>query len=224
MAIRTCDVTIFASFFRLIGSGVIFAIIDSVAHLAIRDAPMVFASEFSGSTIFVITFLFISAISAVILVVAFPSAENTTAIGTSELGRFASVGGTVVLVFVRVVSTIIIAVACPQSGDAFSVAANKLVIGRTQHSATGHCRGVDALLAIIDGREAVGTPAKSLAIFSRMAGISAASVIEFANVHSARLTFGCIDLDSPRRIIKPLDNFNQMCTGVLISSVDTSEL
>lgn len=164
---------------------------------------MIFASEFSSTTIFVITILFIGTVPTVVFVVTFPSAEDTPAVGTPELGRFASVSGAIIYIFVRVVATIIVTIASPKSGYAFSVSADKFVIGRTQSTATLYGRSVDALFSVVDGSESArtftnGSGTTLIVRRSRMARIGAPAVIDFAHVGRALLTFWRENLNASR--------------------------
>jgi hypothetical protein len=231
MIIRASDVTILAGIFRFVRRGVIFAIIDAVAYLTIGYAPMIFASEFSSTAILVITILLIGSIPAVVLMVTLPSAEDAPAIGTPELRRFASVSGAIIFVFIRIVATIVVTVASPKSGYAFSVSANKFVVGRTQSTATLYGRSVDALFSVVDGSESArtftnGSRTTLIIRRSRMARTrgcgGAPSVIDFAHVGSALLTIWRENLNTSRRIIQAFDNFNQVRSGVFICSVNST--
>ena len=53
MTLRAGHILISTSYFRLIRSTVVLAIIDTITFLTFRDTSVIFASEFTGSAIFV---------------------------------------------------------------------------------------------------------------------------------------------------------------------------
>jgi len=55
MTLRAGYILISTSYFRLIRSTVVLAIVDTITFLTFRDTSIVFAGEFTGSTIFVFT-------------------------------------------------------------------------------------------------------------------------------------------------------------------------
>ena len=53
------------------------------------NLPEVFTGELSSSTLGVVAVLLVSPVTAVVLVVALPGAEDAAAVAATELGRFA---------------------------------------------------------------------------------------------------------------------------------------
>lgn len=85
---RACSVSR-ASFMRLIGCDVVFTIINTVAHLRLRDAAMVGASEFSRCARWVNAAFFIATVPTVVFVVALPGFKDASAVVATELVRAA---------------------------------------------------------------------------------------------------------------------------------------
>jgi hypothetical protein len=56
-----------------------------------RHLPVVFASKFSGGAFRVVAVLFVGPVTAVVLVVALPGAEDAAAVAASEFRRFAGI-------------------------------------------------------------------------------------------------------------------------------------
>lgn len=224
MALGASHVSALASLQGFVGSVVVLAIIDSVANLTIRNASEIGTSKFTRSAIFVIAILLIRAISAIILMIALPGAENTPSIAAPKFRGLASVSATVVIILVRVIPTIIIAIARPQPGNALAISTDKLVLRRSQAAAARGCTCIDTLFTIVDRGEAIRAKAKRLSFGTRMTGIRAASVIDLALIDGATLPLWSINLDSAWRVIEPLDNFLEVGPCVFISAINSSKL
>lgn len=84
----TCSVT-WASFVRFIRSDIILAVVDAIAHLRLWYTAIISASEFAWRTRWVNASFFVTTVSTIILMIALPRFENTSAVVTAELVRTA---------------------------------------------------------------------------------------------------------------------------------------
>ena len=75
----------------LVRSAVVLTVIDTVAHLRLRDAPKVVAGELALGTLGVVAPLLVRPVSTIVLVVALPRVEDATAIAAAEFCRLAGV-------------------------------------------------------------------------------------------------------------------------------------
>ena len=73
MAFRTSDIPVLAELLGLVRGAVVLAIVDAVAHLGPGDAPVVLTGELTISTVLVLAVDLVGAVTAVVLVIAFPS-------------------------------------------------------------------------------------------------------------------------------------------------------
>lgn len=125
--------------------------------------------------------------------------------------------GAVVCVFVTVVTAIVISVARPHPRNAFSVLAVELagvagvVLGRA-HSSLIHRLGLVVTLAL------------SLSVESWMAALGASTVVLVAGICLADLSCLAIDVNVTRRVFEPLDHLDHVGAGVLLGTIDTSQL
>lgn len=71
----------------LIRSNVVLAVIDAVAHLRLRNAAIVGTGEFTWRTGRINASFFVATVPTVILVIAFPRFEDTSAVIATELVR-----------------------------------------------------------------------------------------------------------------------------------------
>ena len=136
------------------------------------------ASELSVHTRWILAVDLVGAILAVVLVIALPGLEYTTAIVAAELVGRAGVVGTVVGVFVGVVAAVIVAIAGPHARDALAILAVELavfagVVARGAHAALVHQLGVVVALAF------------GLAVRRRMTALSTASIVDVARIDLA---------------------------------------
>lgn len=80
-----------ASLERLVRSNIVLAIIDAVAHLRLRDAAVVGAGELSCGAWWINAAFLVATVPTVVLVIALPRLENTSAVVATELVRAARV-------------------------------------------------------------------------------------------------------------------------------------
>ena len=129
MVVRTGHVTILALLHALVGGGIVFAIVDSIAHLALGDTTEIITGEFSLVTLVVVTAFFVRSVAAIVLVITAPGVENASAIAATELGGFARVLGAVAGVLIGLVSAsaVAVSIASPESGDTLAIGTGELV-------------------------------------------------------------------------------------------------
>ena len=76
---------VLAGVHRLVRGPVILAVVDTIAHTRLRDAPVVGAGELSVRTLAIVTVQLVSPVTTVILMVALPGLEDTPTIATPVL-------------------------------------------------------------------------------------------------------------------------------------------
>jgi len=79
------------SLVRLIGSDIVLAIINAVAHLRLRDAAVIGAGEFPWRAWWINAAFLIATVPTIVFVIALPCLEDTSAVVTAELVRAARV-------------------------------------------------------------------------------------------------------------------------------------
>ena len=87
MTLRAGYILISTSYFRFIRGTVVLTIVDTITFLTFRDTSVIFASEFTGSTIFVFAIQFVSTITTIVFVVTSPCIENTSSVCTSKRNK-----------------------------------------------------------------------------------------------------------------------------------------
>lgn len=74
---------------RLIGSDIVLAVVDAVAHLRLRDAPEVGAGELARCAGWIDASLLVATVPTVVLVIALPRFEDASAVVAAKFVRTA---------------------------------------------------------------------------------------------------------------------------------------
>jgi len=76
---------------RLVGRNIVFAIVDTVAHLRLRNAAIIGTGKFARCTGWINASLLVATIPAIVLVIALPRFKYASAVVATELIRTARV-------------------------------------------------------------------------------------------------------------------------------------